>query len=119
VAIGAVVAGSACAPPPAPTTGSLVVTTQQTVCGGVIPPPGEPFCRTSLVSRAVQVTRRGAVIAEGTSGADGTIRFRLDGGSYVVVAPDAPPYMTCDHPAVTVTVGATTAVLQDCTIQAP
>ena len=118
--IGLTLGGVACSPPPAPpTTGTLVVSTQQTVCGGVVPPPGEPFCRSSLISRTVQVTRRGVTIAEGTSGVDGQVRFRLDPGSYVVIAADAPSFEICDHPTVAITVGATTTVTQDCTIMAP
>jgi hypothetical protein len=102
---------------PAPTL--LDITTTRTVCGGAVPPPGEPPCRTSPISRAVAVSREGTVVASGTTGADGMLLLEVPAGELVVSAPDAPGGEICDTPAITTVQGQTTSVTQNCTLLAP
>lgn len=126
-----VAVASACAPGPAPTSTStststttasatrLDITSAQTVCGGTIPPPGQPFCRTSNVSRQVQVTSGRQVVAGGTTGTDGRLLLDVPAGALVVSAAAPQPYEQCTAAPVTALAAQTVAVTQDCTINAP
>jgi hypothetical protein len=120
----------ACAPgpTPGPTTSStttttpatqLDITSAQTICGGTIPPPGQPFCRTSNVSRSVQVASGRQVVAGGTTGADGRLLLEVPAGALVVSAAAPQPYEQCTAAPVTALAGRTVAVTQSCTINAP
>lgn len=119
----------ACAPgpTPVPTTSStttipptqLDITSAQTICGGTIPPPGQPFCRTSNVSRSVQVASGRQVVASGTTGADGRLLLEVPAGALVVSAAAPQPYEQCTAAPVTALAGRTVAVTQSCTINAP
>jgi len=126
-----VVVGVACAPSPSPgpTTTStssttapatrLDITAAQTICGGTIPPPGQPFCRTSNVSRSVQVASGRQVVAGGTTGADGRLLLEVPAGALVVSAAAPQPYEQCTAAPVTALAGRTVGVTQNCTINAP
>jgi hypothetical protein len=115
------VALGACSPTStAPTPTRLDVTTVQVICGGAVPPPGQPACRSSLASRAIQVTSgKSTVVASGTSSADGTLALDVPAGQLLVSVPGALPYMNCDSPTVVAVAGQTTPVTQTCTILAP
>ena len=124
------VVGAACAPGPtsgpttSPTTTTLPatqldITSAQTICGGTIPPPGQPFCRTSNVSRSVQVASGRQVVASGTTGADGRLLLEVPTGALVVSAASPQPYEQCTAATVTALAGRTVGVTQNCTINAP
>jgi hypothetical protein len=107
----------AAAPPPAT---QLSITTVQVICGGAVPPPGTPACRSNPASRTVQVSAsKSAVVASGTSGADGSLILAVPAGQLVVSVPGALPYMNCDSPTVLAVAGQTTPVTQTCTLLAP
>ncbi len=117
VAMTAIALG-ACTPPDPPPT-QVAVTTHFTLCGGVVPPPGEPFCHTNPISAAVRLTQHRVVVASGTTASDGTLVVAVPAGTYVVQRVDAPSYEICDAPSVTAVAGATTSVVQNCTLNAP
>ena len=97
----------------------LDITAAETICGGTIPPPGQPFCRTSNVSRAVQVASGRQVVASGTTGTDGRLLLDVPAGALVVSAAAPQPYEQCTAAPVTALAGRTVAVTQNCTINAP
>lgn len=119
VAAAAGIVLGACAAPTGPAPTRLDITTSRTICGGTIPPPGQPFCRTSPSSRAVEVRSGRTVVTGGTTSADGRLLLDVPVGRLTVVVPDAATYESCDEPAVDVPAGQTVPVTQTCTIYAP
>ncbi len=103
---------------PAPGATLLEITTIETVCGGVFNPDLPP-CRSTPVSRPVQVSSGRELVASGTTGSNGTLVVAVPPGRLVVSVPDAEPYMNCDAPTVTVSSGRTTEVEQTCTLLYP
>ena len=58
-------------------------------------------------------------MATATTDANGRAKVDVPAGDLVVSAPDAPPYMDCDAPAVIATARTTTAVTQTCVVLVP
>ena len=119
--LGGLIGATACTPPsgsgPAPTR--LQISTLQTICGGRVV-PGVPFCRPpTFVSRSVEVSRRGQVIATGTTDSTGKLLVEVPAGTWVVTVPGAMVYEDCDQPVVTAAPGATTRVTQTCVLNVP
>ena len=118
LAVLAAVTLSGCvAPSPAPTR--LQITTVRVICGGAVPPPGEPFCRSGVAPRTVDVTRGRVVVATGTSDADGQLLLTVPPGDLDVSVPGAQPYEGCEAAAVTAVSGRITPVTQTCTMLVP
>ena len=118
VVAAAIGAGVACVPPEPPLT-TLRITTELTICGGVIPPPGEPWCRTRVVPRAVDVLQGRTIVASGTSSNTGTLTLIVPAGALAVSAADEPPYLDCDVTRVTAIANVDTPATQSCTLNAP